>query len=121
MWAARWRNGLATFSIEIIDPIKVHDFLIFAGLVLFALMIPVFYRVASGPTALDRIVAVNVIGTKTTVILVIIGSLFGRTEMFIDFALTYALLNFIGSLAVAKYFQNVRRARGREGSAGVFE
>ena len=54
-----------------------------------------------GPTAIDRIVAVNVIGTKTTVLLVIIGMIFERVGMFVDFALTYALLNFIGSLAAA--------------------
>ncbi len=99
----------------------MHDFFIFAGLVLFALMIPVFYRVASGPTALDRIVAVNVIATKTIVILVIIGTLFGRVEMFIDFALTYALLNFIGSLAAAKFFQRVRRTKKTGGRAEALE
>ena len=83
-------------------------FLMAVGLTLFALMLPVFYRVATGPTAIDRIVAVNVIGTKTAVILIVIGSIFGRVEMFVDFALAYALLNFIGSLAVARYFHRMK-------------
>jgi multicomponent Na+:H+ antiporter subunit F len=86
------------------------------GLALFALMLPVLYRVATGPTAIDRIVAVNVIGTKTAVLLVVIGTLFGRVEMFVDFALAYALLNFIGSLAVARYFHRIKnRAELPEG------
>lgn len=74
------------------------------GLVLFLFMVPVLYRVVVGPTAIDRIVAINVIGTKTTVLLIVIGVVFERVEMFVDFALAYALLNFIGSIAAARYF-----------------
>jgi len=43
--------------------------------------------------------------------LVIIGILFERVGMFVDFALTYALLNFIGSLAAARYFDRVNPAK----------
>jgi multicomponent Na+:H+ antiporter subunit F len=56
------------------------------------------------PGVLDRIIAVGVIGTKTTLLLVLTGEQFGRLDMFVDIALTYALLNFIVTLAVAKYF-----------------
>ena len=56
------------------------------------------------PNVLDRIIGVGVIGTKTTVLLATTGVLFGRLEMFVDIALTYALLNFVVTLAVAKYF-----------------
>jgi len=91
-------------------------FLMAVGLTLFALMLPVMYRVVSGPTAIDRIMAVNVIGTKTAVLLIVIGTIFGRVEMFVDFALAYALLNFIGSLAVARYFHRMKnRAELPEG------
>jgi multicomponent Na+:H+ antiporter subunit F len=76
-----------------------------SGLLLLLLMIPLLYRVWAGPTTMDRMVAANTIGTKTTVMLLLIGILFGRLDMFVDFALTYALLNFIGSLAVSWYFQ----------------
>jgi len=86
----------------------MDGFLVFVGLTLFALMLPVLYRVATGPTAIDRIVAVNVIGTKTTVLLIVIGTLYGRVEMFVDFALAYALMNFIGSLAVARFFHRMK-------------
>ncbi len=85
----------------------MDSFFIFAGIAIFALMLPILYRIMVGPTAIDRIVAVNVIGTKTTVLLVIIGMVFQRVEMFVDFALTYALLNFIGSLAAARFFDRV--------------
>ena len=72
-------------------------------MILLFLMIPALIRVVIGPTPIDRIVAVNVIGTKTAVLLVIIGTIYQRVDMFVDFALAYALLNFVGSLAVSRY------------------
>ena len=78
------------------------------GVVLFVLMLPALHRVVVGPTSFDRLVAVNVIGTKTAVLLVVIGTLFDRLDMFVDFALAYALLNFVGSLAVARYLNRTR-------------
>jgi multicomponent Na+:H+ antiporter subunit F len=56
------------------------------------------------PGVFDRIIGVGVVGTKTTVLLGFIGILFGRPDAFVDIVLTYALLNFILTLAVAKYF-----------------
>jgi len=89
----------------------METFFVFSGVAIFALMLPILYRLIVGPTAIDRIVAVNMIGTKTTVLLVLIGMLFQRVEMFVDFALTYALLNFIGSLAAARFFDRVNPAK----------
>lgn len=63
------------------------------------------YRGIFGPTVLDRMIGVNAIGSKTTVLLVLIGLLYHRVDMFIDIALAYALLNFIAVLAAARYFQ----------------
>jgi multicomponent Na+:H+ antiporter subunit F len=63
------------------------------------------YRVVKGPTVIDRMIAVSAIGTKTLIILVLIGFLFGRVDMFIDISIVYALLNFLGTLAAAKYFE----------------
>ena len=80
------------------------------GVVMMLLMVPVFYRMIVGPTAIDRIVAANIIGTKTAVLLVVIGTLFHSVAMFVDFALAYALLNYIGSLAAARYFARTRPA-----------
>lgn len=87
-------------------------FFIGVGLALFVLMISALYRIMVGPTAIDRIVAVNIIGTKTAVLLVIIGVIFNDVAMFVDFALAYALLNFIGSLAAARYLHKTRATGG---------
>lgn len=86
-------------------------FFILVGIAIFALMLPLLYRLIVGPTAIDRIVAVNMIGTKTAVLLVIVGVIFEQVGMFVDFALAYALLNFIGSLAAARYFHRARQDR----------
>ena len=83
-------------------------FFVGVGIFLFVLMLPVMYRVVLGPTALDRIVAINMIGTKTAVLLVIIGQFHEQVGMFVDFALAYAFLNFIGSLAAARFFKRTR-------------
>jgi multicomponent Na+:H+ antiporter subunit F len=91
----------------------MSTFFTIAGVLLLMMMVPVIFRVLVGPTTIDRIVAVNVIGTKTTVLLVIIGQIYGRVDMFVDFALAYALLNFIGSLAAARYFSKTRPAYGQ--------
>ncbi len=86
----------------------MQDFFIYTGVILLLIMLPLFYRVIVGPTAFDRILAVNIIGTKTTLLLIFIGTIFDRVEMFVDFALTYALLNFIASLTAAKYFHKTQ-------------
>ena len=82
----------------------MNEILLLTGSTLFFLMLPALYRVMRGPTAIDRIVAINMIGTKAAISLVIIGTLYDSVEMFVDFALTYALLNFFGTLAVSRYF-----------------
>ena len=78
--------------------------LVGAGLAL--LLFPLVYRLVRGPTVLDRIVAANVIGTKTTVMILVIGVIFGKLNMFVDIALTYALLNFIVSIGAARFFRS---------------
>ena len=85
----------------------MHGFFIGAGIVMFLLMLPALLLVARGPTVIDRIVAANVIGTKTAVLLIIIGTIYGNVSMFVDFALAYALLNFIGSLAASRFCQKM--------------
>lgn len=62
------------------------------------------YRVVKGPTIYDRLIATSTIATKTIVLILLIGYLYGRVEMFIDITIAYAVLGFIGSLAIAKYF-----------------
>ena len=59
-------------------------------------------RALLGPTVFDRILALNMVGTKTTLLIAVLGFLTGRPE-FLDIALTYALINFIGTMAVLKF------------------
>lgn len=58
-------------------------------------------RAISGPTIFDRILAVNVFGTKTVLFIAVIGFMTGRPD-FLDIGLVYALINFIGVVCVLK-------------------
>jgi multicomponent Na+:H+ antiporter subunit F len=82
-----------------------------SSLILIILMVMMVYRIITGPTVIDRIVAVNVIGTKSIVILILIGILFNRIDMFVDIAIGYGLLNFIASIAAAKYFKRHKKIK----------
>jgi len=59
-------------------------------------------RAFLGPTVYDRVLAVNAFGTKTVLLIAVLGFLAGRPE-FLDIALVYALINFIGTIAVLKF------------------
>ena len=78
---------------------------LYTSLYLAFLMILSLYRAVLGPTVLDRMIGVNAIGSKTTVLLIMIGLLYHRVDMFVDIALAYAMLNFIAVLAASRYFQ----------------
>lgn len=82
------------------DP-AVIALLVGAGIVI-ALAIVVTYRVASGPTIQDRLLGVNVIGTSTVIVIAFLAGALDRPG-YIDIALIYALLNFLFSLAVARF------------------
>lgn len=76
-----------------------------------AVLLP-FYRVVVGPTVFDRMIGVGVIGTKTVLLVCLAGVSYGRLDMFIDIAIAYAMLNYIGTVVVAKYLDNAgARAR----------
>lgn len=62
------------------------------------------YRGVFGPTVFDRVIGAGFIGTKTIILLLFIGLIYRRMEMFIDLALAYSILNFIGTLIISKYF-----------------
>lgn len=61
-------------------------------------------RTLLGPTAFDRLLATNTIGTLAVMLLALFGFLTERPE-FLDLGITYALLNVIGTLAVLKFFR----------------
>ena len=77
---------------------------LYSSLYLAFLMLLSLYRAVFGPTVLDRMIGVNAIGSKTTVLLIMIGLLYHRVDMFVDIALAYAMLNFIAVLAASRYF-----------------
>lgn len=62
------------------------------------------YRAVAGPGVFNRMAAVNIIGTKTIALLVVMGYYFERPYFF-DMALLYAMVNFIGTLVFAKYLE----------------
>ncbi|MGB5305534.1 MAG: monovalent cation/H+ antiporter complex subunit F [Gammaproteobacteria bacterium] len=61
-------------------------------------------RALAGPTVYDRILAVNMFGTKTVLFIAVLGFLAGRPD-FLDIALVYALINFISLVAVLRFFE----------------
>tara|TARA_B100001167_G_C16691669_1_gene267311 strand:+ start:134 stop:418 length:285 start_codon:yes stop_codon:yes gene_type:complete len=80
-------------------------FFLTTSLVILLAVLLALYRVIKGPVIIDRIVGLNVIGTKTITIILLIGFLFERVEFFIDIAFVYALINFLGVLTLSKYFE----------------
>jgi len=70
-------------------------------------------RAALGPTLFDRILALNMFGTKTVLLIAVIGFLTGRPD-FLDLALLYALMNFIGVIAVLRYMKFGRLAESED-------
>ena len=69
------------------------------------LMLVYFYRVVRGPSVFDRVLGLNGISTKAIVLLVLIGTMFERVDMFVDISTGYALLNLVSALAIAKFLE----------------
>ncbi|SMO79123.1 cation:proton antiporter [Halorubrum cibi] len=80
----------------------VGDFLLVVAAGFVILAIGMLYRAVKGPTMQDRVLAVNVLGTNTVVILAILGAALGEPT-FLDIALVYALLNFLMAIAISKF------------------
>jgi multicomponent Na+:H+ antiporter subunit F len=83
----------------------MDDWFLYISVYLAVVMMLPLYRAVFGPTILDRLIGVNAIGSKTTALLILVGMLYHRVDMFIDIAMAYALLNFIAVLAASRYFQ----------------
>ena len=75
-----------------------------ALIALLATMTLTLVRALAGPTLFDRLLAVNSFGTKTVLLIAVYGFLTGRPD-FLDIGLVYALINFIGTVAVLKFFE----------------
>jgi multicomponent Na+:H+ antiporter subunit F len=82
-----------------------------ASLAILVTMALALVRALLGPSVYDRVLAVNMFGTKTALLLSVVAFLYGRPD-FLDLALAYALINFVGVLAVLEFFQ--KRSTNRE-------
>lgn len=78
--------------------------LAFVTLAILLTMALALIRALRGPTVFDRILAVSMVSTKTTLLIAALGFLFGRPD-FLDIALLYALINFVGAIAVLKFYK----------------
>ena len=88
--------------------------LVVVTLAILASMVLLLTRAFRGPRVFDRILAANSFGTKTALLIAVLNFLTGRPE-FLDLALLYALMNFIGTIAVLRFFGDLSRmAEGDE-------
>jgi multicomponent Na+:H+ antiporter subunit F len=82
----------------------MEGFSLAVALILCFIILLSLYRGVFGPTVFDRVIGAGFIGTKTIILLLFMGMIFDRIDMFIDLALAYSILNFIGTLIISKYF-----------------
>jgi len=75
-----------------------------AAIAIVVAMMLALIRAILGPTIYDRILAVNLFGTKALLLIAVMGFLTDRPE-FLDIAIVYALINFIATIAVMKFFK----------------
>lgn len=87
-------------------------------LAILAAMLIILYRAIKGPSIYDRILGVNVFGTMTVLFIAVFGFLTGRPE-FLDIALAYALINFIATIAILKFFEYGDMGRATEEEADL--
>jgi multicomponent Na+:H+ antiporter subunit F len=86
------------------------DFFLILGVGMCVLVLFCLYRATCGPGVLNRAAGISAIGTKTLIILLIMGVIYDRVDMFIDISMVYALLNFIGTVVLAKYIETTGEA-----------
>ena len=81
----------------------MNKFFLHYSIILTVIIFIPLYRVVKGPTIFDRMLGAGAIGTKTMVLILTIVVIFNRFDMFVDITLAYAVLNFIGIIAIAKF------------------
>ncbi len=93
---------------------------VFATVTICIAMAVVLIRLFVGPTLYDRVLALNTFGTCTVLFIGVVGFLFERPD-FLDIALLYALINFVGTIAVLKFFRYRRLGDSREEREMIME
>lgn len=89
-------------------------FVIAASIVSFISVVAA-YRVVVRGNIFDRLLGASAVGTNTIVLMAIVGFIFHRPAMFVDLVIAYSLLNFIGSVAAAKYLEKNPRQPQSDG------
>lgn len=79
-------------------------------------MLLALLRAILGPSLYDRILAVNMFGTKTVLLIALLGYLMGRPD-FLDIAIVYALINFISIIGILRFFEYTRPAQSPDSAA----
>jgi multicomponent Na+:H+ antiporter subunit F len=79
--------------------------LLLSALVLILLVFASLYRAVVGPTPGDRVIAINVIGTKTVILLILIGYIFEEAGYYTDVAIVYTLISYLLTIGVARYIE----------------
>ena len=92
--------------------------MIFVNVLIVVCMVLMLIRLFIGPTLYDRVLALNVFGSATVLLIGAMGFLADRPE-FLDIALLYALINFVGTIAVLKFFRYRRLGDAPEDSEMV--
>ena len=92
----------------------MSTFFLYSSVVLTIIIAVPLVRVLKGPTVFDRLLGANAIATKTIVLICLIGYMYGRIDMFIDITLAYAILGFLGVLAIAKFVTVNNTSDGNE-------
>jgi multicomponent Na+:H+ antiporter subunit F len=87
----------------------VSAFLLVAALTIGALIVLALHRVVVGPTAFDRVIASALVAANGMVLLLLVSLIFGRLDMFVDIAISYALLAFVLPIALGKYYEQRRQ------------
>ena len=84
----------------------MQDVFLAIGMTIACTILLSLYRAVFGPGVFNRVAAVNVIGTKVVVLLVVVQYIWKTPRPdFIDIAIAYAALNFIGTLLMSKYLE----------------
>jgi multicomponent Na+:H+ antiporter subunit F len=81
------------------------NFLLIVGMGMCVLVLLCLYRVTFGPNVLNRTAAISAVGNKTLILLLFMGIIYDRVDMFVDISMVYGLLNFLGTLVLAKYIK----------------
>ena len=85
---------------------------IILGIIL-GMLVPYLVRVVIGPSVWDRLLGLNLILSKTIMIIILFASIMGTTYL-LDFAIIYALSGFIGTIFMALFLsqRNIQKGRG---------